>query len=169
MITSSNIEDFPLASVEQASGPGGGEVYSLTASRRIGELRWKTGRHTFTPQIEIPATLEIVDERGSSAFPNYNLSFVVRWIDFPWNEYVSTSVSMGIGLSYSQRIYQIDKDRHPGDDRSYLKFNWPIQMTLALPDYKEHQLMMFISHHSGGHIFDNGGFNSLGMGYRREF
>ena len=169
MITNSSIEDFPLASVHQASGPAGGEVYSLTASRRIGELRWQIGGHTFTPQLEVPFTLEIVDEKGSSPFPGYNLSFVVRWIDFPWNDYVRTSFSMGLGLSYSQEIYQIDIDRHPNENRSHFKFNWPIQMMLALPDHPQHQLMIFISHHSGGHIFDDGGFNNLGVGYRREF
>jgi hypothetical protein len=50
-----------------------------------------------------------------------------------------------------------------------LKFNWPIQMTFALPEFPEHQLMIFIAHQSGGHIFDEGGVNSLGVGYRRDF
>ena len=168
MITQSDIGDFALGSVKQANGPAGGEVYSFTASRLLGELQWKIGGHTFTPQLEIPLTLEMVNENGSTVFPTYNASFAVRWIDFPWNKYVKTSFSMGIGLSYSQEIYQVDKDRHVGEDRSYLKFNWPIQLSLAHPRFERNQLTIFIAHHSGGHIFDVGGFNSLGVGYRHE-
>ena len=69
------------------------------------------------------------------------------------------------------KIDKIDQiiDRHRGEDRSNLKFSWPIQLSFALPDHEDHQLTLFISHHSGGHIFDAGGFNNIGLGYRREF
>ncbi len=169
MITESHIEDFVLGSLNPANGPGAGEIYSFTVSRRIGEFRWNIGGFTFTPQVEIPLNLEIVDENTSSPFVTLNASFAVRWVDYPWNDYVKTTFSMGLGLSYADQIYAIDIVRHPGEKRSKLKFNWPIQLTLALPEHPDHQVTIFISHHSGGHIFDEGGFNSLGMGYRREF
>ncbi|MCF7674967.1 MAG: hypothetical protein K9N23_05290 [Akkermansiaceae bacterium] len=170
-ITDASIKDFasPEISLHQASGPGAGTIYSLTAARRLGELRWEIGGHTFTPQLEVPFTLEIVDENARRPFLDFNASFTVRWVDFPWNKYVKTTFAMGIGLSYSERVYLIDQERHPGQDRSKLKFNWPIQLTLAHPDYPRHQLIFFIAHQSGGHVFDTGGVNSLGIGYRHEF
>jgi len=171
MITSNSIEDFVGFgdSVSGADGPEGGEIYTFTISRRLGQLVWNTGGHTFTPQIELPFTLEVVNENSQDPFLAFSGSLNVRWVDFPWNDYIKTTFSMGIGLNYSDQIYQIDQVRHPGDDRSHLKFNWPIQATLALPDYPDKQLMIFIIHHSGGNIFDDGGMNGLGFGYRGEF
>lgn len=76
---------------------------------------------------------------------------------------------MGVGLSYSEKIYLMDRQRHPGENRSKLKFNWPIAITFASPQFPDHQAMLFILHQSGGHVFDKGGVNSVGFGYRRGF
>jgi len=168
-ITSNNIAELTSGQVNIDSGRAGGEIYTLTASRRLGELRWEIGGLTFTPQVEMPLTLEIVDENGRSPFLDFNASVTVRWIDFPWNDRIKTSLAMGLGLSYSEKVYLMDIQRHEDESRSHLKFNWPIQMTFALPDNPDHQLMLFIVHQSGGHIFDRGGVNSLGLGYRRDF
>ncbi len=171
MITDNNIEDFasPEFSLNRIHGPSGGNIYTFTATRRLGELQWQVAGHTFTPQLEVPLTLEIVDENSQAPFLDFNASFTVRWIDFPWNKHLKTTFAMGLGLSYSESLYLADIYRHPGEDRSKLKFNWPIQLTLALPEFPEHQLMIFIAHQSGGHVFDEGGVNSLGVGYRRDF
>jgi len=168
-ITSNNIAELTSGQVDIDSGPAGGEIYTLTASRRLGELQWQIGGRTFTPQIELPLTLEIIDENGRKPFLDFNASVVVRWIDFPWNDRLKTTFSMGLGLSYSEKVYLMDIQRHEDDSRSHLKFNWPIQMTFALPDNPDNQLMLFIVHQSGGRIFDRGGVNSLGVGYRRDF
>jgi len=168
-ITENCIDDFLAGRAALGRGPAGGEIYALTASRRLGELEWKVGGHTFRPQLELPFTLEIVDENGRSPFLDYNLSFNVRWVDFPWNDYLYTTFSMGVGLSYSEKVYLMDIERHPNDDRSHLKFNWPIALTFAHPQYREHQAMFFILHQSGGRMFDKGGVNSVGFGYRFDF
>lgn len=168
-MTSNSITDLIAGEVNIADGPAGAELYQITAARRLGELEWTLGDHVFRPQLELPLTLQIVDENGRSPFFNIKASFTVRWVDFPWNDIVNTEFSMGLGLSYSEEIYLMDIQRHPGRDRSHVKFNWPIQMTFAHPDHPEHKLMLFLAHQSGGHIFDRGGINSLGIGYRKDF
>lgn len=168
-ITENNIEDFAEGRYAIARDAAGGEIYALTASRRLGELEWKLGGHTFRPQIELPLTLEIVDENARKPFLDYNISLNVRWVDFPWNDRVRTTFSMGLGLSYSEKVYLMDIERHPGKRRSHLKFNWPIALTFASPDHPAHQGMLFILHQSGGRIFDKGGVNSVGLGYRLDF
>ncbi|MFU8894490.1 MAG: hypothetical protein ACNA8L_12770 [Luteolibacter sp.] len=168
-ITTNCIDDFNGGDFNIGRGPAGGEIYVLTASRRLGELEWNIGNCTFRPQLELPFTLEIVDENSRSPFLDYNVSFNVRWIDFPWNDYVSTTFSMGLGLSYSEKVYLMDIERHPNKDRSNLKFNWPIAMTFASPRFPDHQAMIFILHQSGGRVFDKGGVNSVGFGFRRGF
>ena len=168
-ITSNNIEELLEGKVNVSDGPAGGEIYALTASRRLGELEWHIGGHTFRPQLELPFTLEIFDENSRRPFLDYNVSFNVRWVDFPWNEYLYTTFSMGVGLSYSEKVPLMDIERHPNDDRARMQFNWPIALTFALPEYPDHQLMLFLLHQSGGHVFDRGGMNSLGIGFRLDF
>lgn len=170
-ITPNSIENFVGVkdSITREDGPAGGEIYTFTASRRLGQLEWNVGRFKFTPQIELPFTMELVNENSGTPFLAFASSLNVRWIDFPWNDYVKTSFAMGVGLNYSGQIYAIDQLRHPGDDRSHLKFNWPIQASFALPAYPDEQLMIFIIHHSGGHVLDSGGMNALGVGFRHDF
>jgi len=168
-ITSNGIDEYLEGEFNIGDGAAGGEIYVLTASRRLGELEWNIGNCTFRPQLELPLTLEIVDENSRSPFLDYNISFNVRWVDFPWNDYVRTTFSMGVGLSYSSKVYLMDKQLHPGRNRSNLKFNWPIALTLASPSHPDHQAMIFILHQSGGKTFDKGGVNSVGFGFRRGF
>ena len=155
--------------ITRSQGDAGGEIYTFTASRRLGQFVWNLDDYTFTPQLELPFTLEVVNENSESPFLAFASSFTVRWVDFPWNKYLRTSFSMGLGLNYSSETYAMDRERHPGRDRSHLKFNWPIQATFALPRYPDNQLMLYIVHHSGGRIFDHGGLNALGIGFRRDF
>jgi len=171
-VTNNKIQDiiFSPGKIDVESGKEGGEIYTFTASRRLGELRWEIGDSVFRPQMELPLTLEIVDEHGRGSFLDYNAAFMMRWIDLPWNEYIETSFAMGVGLSYSSKVYLMDRATHPDDsDRSHLKIYWPLQWTFGLPAYPKDKVMFFISHQSGGHIFDVGGINSIGIGYRRDF
>lgn len=171
VITPNRIKDFLGAGkgVNRAKGDAGGEIYSFTASRRVGQMVANIADYTFTPQFELPFTLEVVDENSGNPFPAFASSFTVRWVDFPWNVYVPTSFAMGVGLNFSSELYKIDQERHPDMHRSRLKINWPIQLTFALPSYPDDQLMVYIIHHSGGRMLDHGGLNALGIGYRRDF
>ena len=168
-ITSNNISEIFSGNIDIDDGPAGGEIYSITAARRLGEFKLNLWGHELTPQLEAPFTLEIVDENSRAMFWDVNASLVVRFEQFPWNHVVKTTIATGVGLSYSSNIYRMDIQRHPLDDRSHLKFNWPIQLTLALPAYPDHQLSLYVAHQSGGHVFDTGGINSLGIGYRFDF
>lgn len=169
-ITTSKIENIvTFQGYDIEKGAGGGEIYALTASKRLGHFEWKVGGKTYRPLLEMPLTLEIVDEDGGDTFLDYNASVMVRWVDFPWNEAVSTTLGIGVGLSYSSKVYEIDRIEHPGRDRSHLKFNLPIEVTFASPRNPDQQLMLFLLHQSGGHVFDRGGVNSVGFGFRSSF
>lgn len=171
ILTPNRIKDFFGAgrTVRQEKDDTGGEIYSFTASHRLGQLVLNTGGTTSTLQFELPLTLEVVNENSGSPFVALASSISVRWTEFPWNQFLLTSFSMGLGLNFSTEIYKIDRERHPDEHRSHLKINWPIQATIALPRYPDDQLMIYIIHHSGGRLFDHGGLNALGIGYRRDF
>lgn len=168
-ITSNTIDNLLNADLTIDDGPAGGEIYTLTASRHLGDFHWQFGGFMFQPQLEMPLTLEIVDERDRGPFPSFHGSLALRWNHFPWNESLRTSFTTGVGLAYWTKILAMDKQRHPHRERSRVKFNWPIQLSLALPDRPDDQLILFILHQSGGHVFDQGGVNSIGFGYRRDF
>lgn len=168
-VTHQNIGEVFSNGPKAADGAAEGEIYSLT-------LGWVTHRFeipfrdaALRPQFETYVTLTLVDEAGQGLFPDYNAGVGFRWMDFPWDRWVDTSFFMGIGLSYSSRVFTVDRERHPGVDRSHLKFDWPLQLTFALPRWPEHQLVLFNDHQSGGRILDRGGVNSVGLGYRLEF
>ena len=165
-ITHDIIGNVALGRTSIADGPAGGQVYLLTAAYRLGEPDWQLGNHVFKPLLELPLTLGVVDENARSPFLNFSGSFQVRWRDFPWNRLVSTTASMGLGLAYSDQIFRMDHETHPGRYRSHVKFNWPIEISLALPQYPQHQITAFIMHQSGGCMFDRGGINNFGFGYR---
>lgn len=169
-ITKNSIGDIFSGEIARETGDAGGELYQLTATKHLASLKWDLFGRSFTPQLELPLCLEIVDENARSPFLDYNASLQLRWVDFPWNETIKTSFGVGLGLSYSTKIYQMDYQRHPGEDRSHLKFNLPIHLAFALPEYPDQELLIYLAHQSGGfHIFDKGGVNSLGIGLRHRF
>lgn len=166
LITSDNIGEILSGTVHVDDGPAGGEIHMFTAARLLAEPEWVLFGKSFRPAIDLPLTLAVFDENARAPFADYNASIRVRWRDFPWNHLITTTFSTGVGLSYSSKIPAMDKQRHPDCNRSHLKFDWPIQLTLAHPAQPEHQLTLFIAHQSGGKIFDQGGINSIGIGYR---
>lgn len=169
VITSNAIGDISLGKVSRATGPAGGEMYLLGASYTLRDFEWVFRDRRFRPQLELPVVLGVVNERGRSPFFDYNAGITLRWKDFPFNHVIYANLESGIGLSYTEHVLAIERERHMRRDRSHLKFYWPIQLMLAHPKLKQHQLTVFIHHQSGGHVFDIGGSNLIGIGYRHVF
>lgn len=162
-ITNNKIQNIIFApkNIHVESGNEGGEVYTFTASRRLGELHWEIGNSMFRPQMELPLTLEIVDEHDRESFLDYNAAFMMRWIDFPWNEYIETSFAMGVDLSYSSKVYLMDRATHPDDpDRSHLKIYWPLQWTFGLHAYLRTKSLSSSPINQGG-IFSMSGESTI--------
>jgi hypothetical protein len=169
VISDNTLSDYKHADFDPLDGPGGGITYNFTFSRQWTEFDWRIGEIHLRPQLERVAMLTLVDENTGRVIPDINLGLVFRWQDFPWNRFVRTTLAAGPGFSYSFQIWTADKQRHPGEDRSRLKFWLPIEFTAALPCYPRHQVVAFIDHQSGGHLFDDGGVDAWGFGYRFEF
>lgn len=170
VISDNTVADYTEPKLNKLHGPGGGLTYNFTVARRIHEFDWRIGPVHLRPQIEVPARLTLVDENTGRVIPDLNLGVVLRWQDFPWNRWVRTTLSAGPGMSYSFQVWTADWQRHEDDDdRSRLKFWLPIEFTVALPRWREHQLVAFIDHQSGGTLFDRGGVDAWGLGYRFEF
>jgi hypothetical protein len=169
-IGASTIDEILIGDSRLAEGDAGGQIYLLQASHKLKEFEPEWFGHRVKFDLELPLVLGIVNERGrDSAFMQYSGGVTVRWKTFPWNKWVYTNLETGVGLTYSQYVLATERVRHPDRERSHLEFYWPIQLMLAHPDYREHQLVLFLHHHSGGGIFHTGGANTLGVGYRYVF
>ncbi len=154
---------------EVTKGDSAGEIYNINVSYVLKELNFSVKKHTFAPRLEVFSSLGLVDEKSTDLFYNVNAALAVRWIDFPWSRYLHTTIMTGGGLNYSQKIFRLDIAKRPNDDRSHLKFLWPLEVTFAIPKFKNHSLVFFNHHISGGHVMDAGGIDSFGVGYRYKF
>jgi hypothetical protein len=169
-LTENTIGDILTGTITRDDTATGGEVYQFTATRFLSTLPITIGANTYHPLLEMPLCLEVVDENSRDPFFNYNAALQCRWIDFPWNDSVKTTFAVGLGLSYSEKLYLNDVRFHRDQERSHLKFNLPISLTFARPSHPDQELVIYIAHHSGGFgTFDRGGVNSLGMGLRCRF
>ncbi|HYG23478.1 MAG TPA: hypothetical protein VEH04_11895 [Verrucomicrobiae bacterium] len=169
VISDSDVHEILAGGFDRAEGDAGGELYLFMVNWTARRFEIPFRERVLKPQFEPYAALTLAHENDGSLFPEYKGGAGFRWVDFPWNRWVRTTFFVGLGLSYSSRIYEIDRERHPGEERSHLKVDWPIQFTFALPRWPQHQLVIFNDHKSGGHVFDEGGVNSVGLGYRFEF
>jgi hypothetical protein len=169
VISDNTPADYLEGDFERLDGPGGGVTYNITFSRQWTEFDWNLWGMNLNPQLERVAMLTLVDENSGRVIPDLNVGLVFRWQDFPWNRFVRTTLAVGAGFSYSFEIWTADKLRHPGEDRSRIKFWMPVELTVALPRFPRHQVVAFLDHQSGGQVFDNSGVDVWGLGYRFEF
>ena len=71
---------------------------------------------------------------------------VGRWHEFPWNDYVNTSVAVGDGISYYTEVSNVEKKDEENAQRAlnYLMF----ELALGLPQYPKWDLVVRIHHRS---------------------
>ena len=166
-ITESTINDIIGGDGRRARGADEGEIYLLEASYKLAAFQPHLGKFRPKIDLQLPLVLGIVNEHErDDLWLQYNVGLTVRWKSFPWNEWLYTNLETGAGLTYSQRVIATERVRHPDRDRSHLEIYWPLQLLFALPNYRQHQLALFLHHHSGGGTFHTGGANNLGFGYR---
>jgi hypothetical protein len=95
---------------------------------------------------------------------------VARWTAFPWNDYLTTTIAIGEGVSVASEVpaVEIRKNRPESQVLNYLFF----EATFALPDQPNIELVTRLHHRSGIGGLINGvsdGSNYLGAGLRWRF
>ena len=93
-----------------------------------------------------------------------------RWTEFPWNEYVLTNISLGVGLSYATRLPSFEGIKHGSLEQTlaYLQF----EVTASHPRYPNWAFVYRLHHRSGifGVFGDvHGASNALGFGVKYRF
>jgi len=100
----------------------------------------------------------------------FNLLGTFRWIKFPWDQYVDTSVAAGAGLSYATAEPEIELKNHENVSKflGYLMF----EVAFSLPPLPQWDLFARIHHRSGaGGTFAGveGASNAYGIGIRYKY
>jgi hypothetical protein len=71
-----------------------------------------------------------------------------RFHAFPWNKYVYTTAAASVGLSYLSNVPQIEKRKNDGRGSHLLHYFAP-EITFALPEHKDIELVFRLHHRSG--------------------
>lgn len=90
-----------------------------------------------------------------------------RFVNFPWNNYVNTSLAIGEGISYASSIP--DLEIRSNDNTKRLLNYLMLESSFALPKYPRLQLVARIHHRSGAfglYRAGNTGSNAVGLGIR---
>jgi hypothetical protein len=94
----------------------------------------------------------------------------LRYDNFSWNNTLYTTVATSTGVNYLSNLPPAET--HPGDRTSHLLHYFSPEITFALPQFKQHELLIRYHHRSG--VFGTfngvwGGSNVLALGYRYRF
>ncbi|MBO6508168.1 MAG: hypothetical protein JJ979_06740 [Roseibium sp.] len=95
-----------------------------------------------------------------------------RWHRFPWNNTLRTTIAVSIGLNYSFRDLRFERQSAAPDDAKKLLHYFSPEVTFALPEYEQTELVFRIHHRSSVYgLFDcrNCGSNTPTIGVRYRF
>lgn len=117
---------------------------------------------------------QIVRHWGLQDHWEFNLAYVLRWMNFPWDHYVDTRFAVGGGVSWATEVPFIEpRAKELGLEEStrllgYLMVEWEF----APPRDSQWSGFVRLHHRSGAKgIFDdvNGGSNFVTLGMRYRF
>ncbi|NBD96326.1 MAG: hypothetical protein GVY11_07625 [Gammaproteobacteria bacterium] len=117
---------------------------------------------------------QIVRHWGLQDHWEFNLAYVLRWMNFPWDRYVDTRFAVGGGVSWATEVPFIEpRAKELGREEStrllgYLLVEWEF----APPRDSQWSGFIRLHHRSGAKgIFDdvNGGSNFVTLGMRYRF
>ena len=114
---------------------------------------------------------QIVRHGGLQDHWEANVVAAVRWMDFPWDEYVDTRIAFGNGISYASEVPPIEPRGDVDDDeqsRRLLNYTM-VEVEFTSPPPAPWSTFIRVHHRSGVFgAFGNvrGGSNFVGIGLR---
>jgi hypothetical protein len=96
-----------------------------------------------------------------------------RWVNFPWNHILKTTIGVPVGLNYAFGIpqFEIDRAGKNSNETSRLMHFLSPEVTFSFPDTHDYELFFRFHHRSGayGLFTDHGGIHFLTFGTRYRF
>ncbi len=144
--------------VRLEADPRGSYVAALAAGRTV--LRHE-------PFARWEAEVQLARHWGKQHHWETNAALLLRWTRFPWDDYLSTTIAIGVGPSWAWRTPALERERHKRTSRR-LAF-MPFEITAGPPGRSEWEAFFRVHHRSGA--FDlfsrGGGSNFIAAGFRR--
>ena len=106
---------------------------------------------------------------GEQEHVEFTSSINVRWITFPWNHYLDTSVAIGGGLSVTSEVPVLEKRDPENSQAATLLHYLLLEAAVGLPN-SNWSLVGRVHHRSGIFgLFSHSGSNVLEIGVRYRF
>jgi hypothetical protein len=113
--------------------------------------------------------LQVYKHFGDQEHWEFTGSVNLRWVVFPWNKYLETSMALGEGLSYATQIPVLEKADPTNSDYSQLSNYILLEVTFAIPE-SPWSLVTRIHHRSGvWGLYGHSGSNVIEAGIRYRF
>lgn len=98
----------------------------------------------------------------------------LRYTAFPWNDYLTTTAAMSIGLNYATGVSDFEKEHSKLDPPggTHVMHYFSPEITFALPEHRERQLVLRLHHRSGAYGIVSGassGATYMSIGVRSWF
>jgi len=117
----------------------------------------------YRKDFDIEGELGVAQRVGALNEEEVWAAFYFRWKTFPWNNYITTTAAISTGVNYASAIdpYEVGQSR-VGHGSNLLHYLAP-EVTFALPQYPDWQLVARIHHRSGGALIwgDHGPFGGV--------
>ena len=143
---------------------GGGGLVGFALSRKLVSIY---------DTVDIEPEIGIAQRFGNQDQTEVWGAFYLRYHRFPWNDYLYTTIAVSTGLNYASGISSEEKRRAgSGSDGSRLLHYLAPEITFALPEHPNAELVFRFHHRSGayGLISDAEGGSHYGtVGLRLRF
>jgi hypothetical protein len=121
------------------------------------------------PHIRWELEAQMLKHFGEQEHVEFASTINARWITFPWNRYLETSVSIGGGLSVTSEVPELEKRDPNNSDAATLLHYLLIEAAIGLPG-SDWSLVGRVHHRSGIFgLFSHSGSNVLSVGLRYRF
>ena len=130
----------------------------------VGALSWKFGE--ITRHLRFEAEGQVAKHFGEQDHWELNALMIARWVTFPWNAYLVTTVAVGDGISYATELPKLENKPGASQWLNYLLF----EFTFALPTHPEWALVARLHHRSGFYrALAPNSINAVGFGIKYQF
>lgn len=109
---------------------------------------------------------------GMQHHEEVNCAFTLRWLPFPWDDYLDTSFAFGNGLSYATDEPELEIREGDENKSNQVLYYILVELAFALPRQPQWNLFVRIHHRSSVFgVIDNitTGSNFVGPGLRYKF
>ncbi len=138
-------------------------VYVLSAGKALG---------TYKDWLGFELEGQVGTHQGKQSHQEVNCALTLRWLPFPWDDYIDTSFAFGNGLSYATEDPAIEIELDENNEASQWLYYILLEWAFSLHGRPNWNFFLRIHHRSGVYgrmAGDDAVTNFVGVGLRYRF